>query len=156
ARADGFASVMASVAVRDHERGPYGFFQAGPLGGCVGEAVTAIEKVAAAPLSASVAVHRSFHAVERDAQRIPWVYVEGDVRGPRADWSEVVFALNGRIAGATALRGVNAQRARFQAMLAPDLFRDGANDLEMFAASVSASGCALAPIPIEVTERQGS
>jgi hypothetical protein len=156
ARADGFASVMASQAVRDHERGPYGFFQAGPLGGCVGNAVADVEKVAEASLAASVAVHRSFHAVERDAQKIPWVYVEGDVRGQRGDCSEVVFALNGRIAGATALRTVGAQRARFQAMLAPDLFENGSNNLEMFAVRTAATGPALAPIQVQLTERQGS
>jgi hypothetical protein len=138
------AAVPASgdPALRVYRTGPYGALigaRASPL----------INARVRGPSAFTVQPGQTFAHVDVHANALPWTFVEGQVRGVPSNLT-MAFAVNGVIAGFGEARPTHAGSTigNYAAVLAPQFFHDGANDVRAYVVSGPAAHPQLVAVPL--------
>jgi arylsulfatase A-like enzyme len=141
----GFAAVLRRAASTSDADPALRLYQLGPFGALVGRRVEPLVDRDATPSAGHVSDRRAFGRVDRDAKNISWALVHGDVRaGPD---QAVAVAVNGVVAGmATTAPVPGSDRRVYWATLAPQLFRDGRNDVRLYVVTGTPADPELTPV----------
>jgi hypothetical protein len=132
--APNFAKVLRSraapaggdAALRPYRVAPYGALVGQPAAPLVGPPVS----------RAAVFVPDTarFDAVDPTAGSVPWTWLTGNVLGVPSDRA-LAFTVNGRVAAVVGITPRPQQQGFYGAVLPPQLFAPGANDVEAYAVS---------------------
>lgn len=129
---EGFRQVLKAQA-----RAPVGdpalrIYRVGPYGDLVGRPVAELDPVRAPAFSAAITDPAKYDAVDPTAASAPWLMIRGSVAAEHAD-VPMAISVNGVIAAVTqSVPGVGNGVAPWWAPLPPQLFRAGANTVEVF------------------------
>jgi hypothetical protein len=141
----GFATVLRSRQAPVDAAGPYGPYRIGPYAGLVGRRVDSVPQSRSAG-EGTLGAPGEFDAVDPHAPRAPWLFVEGSVDDAPVG-QPVVVSVNGTIAGGSwVLDRDETGAGSLWALLAPEAFRDGRNDVVLWTVSGSPDAPVLARV----------
>ncbi len=140
----GFAAAMqgrADTASGDPELALY---KLGPFGDLLGRPMDPLIRGAA---HTSGTIEGAGRRVKTSGARAPWAYVQGTIKGAAPD-TPVAITVNGVIAGfsATWRDPATPDAMSYWSVVAPEMFRDGRNDVRIFLIRGTPSAPTLEPI----------
>lgn len=112
----------------------------------VGERVNDLDLVDDAAATVAVDDLASYADIDLDAGELP-AYVAGQIEANGETDLAVAIAVNGRIAAVTPTWPTDEQAHHFEAVLLPDHFRDGDNDVTLYLVGGQEGARTLAPLP---------
>jgi hypothetical protein len=135
----GFAKVLRARAAPPGGDPALRVYRIGRYGGLVGRPAAPLVS-GARPRRGTLSTPGSWNDVDPSSDSVPWTTATGTVTGVKE--GTVAVAVNGRIAG---LADVTAG-GRYDAMLAPTLFRAGKNDVTAFLVTGLPRSASLLPV----------
>jgi Sulfatase len=128
----GFASVLQQGSPVTSGDPSLALYRLGPYGGLVGQSVDRLIDPSTKGPRGTMAVGGDIDHVHRGAEHIPWAYGQGKLRAQGG--STVAVAVDGRVAGTATTVGpaLGPPRSAWWSTLAPQLFRDGKNDVRAY------------------------
>jgi hypothetical protein len=145
----GFAQVLRASTPPAGGDPALRLYRLGPFGPLVGQPVDRLIDRGATPTDGTIDDPERFAGVDAGGSDIDWTFVDGTVRADAT--RPLVVAVNGVVAGvATSLpTAPGSPDSQFWATLAPELFRDGRNDVALFLVTGTPLDPHLVPVRLE-------
>jgi hypothetical protein len=146
---------VTDTLIKAHQNGERGFYQIGATADWVYQPVTALGRVAGAPLQAKIADWGGFATIDPRSAVVPVLLTGTVTSGAPPPGATMVVAVNGRVAATAAFYPAKPgdPMAVFATLLPPFLFTPGPGhaQIRLYVATRTASGYNLQPVTIPET-----
>jgi arylsulfatase A-like enzyme len=140
----GFATLMRSRANGSTGDPALRLYRFGDYGALVGRPAAPLVAPGRRRIEATLENAADYHDVRKDAPRIPWAYAQGVVARPAGAW--VAVTVDGVIAGVSQTVRGDADQSEYAAVIAPELVRNGRNEIDLFLVAGTPDAPRLLPI----------